>query len=163
MRLYRELMMASAHITLAQTVPTADELRAHARAMLPAVRERAARAEAEHKVPDETIAELKAAGFFKIVQPRRYGGYEMAPNVLFDIQMILAEACMSTGWVYGLLAVHSFQLALFDDHAQRDVWGKDENALVASTYQPVGKVTRVDGGFRLSGHWGFSSGVQHAD
>src|SRR5882757_9434953 len=149
MRLYRELMMASAHITLAQTVPTADELRAHARAMLPAVRERAARAEAE----------LKAAGFFKIVQPRRYGGYEMAPNVLFDIQMILAEACMSTGWVYGLLAVHSFQLALFDDHAQRDVWGKDENALVASTYQPVGKVTRVDGGFRLSGHWGFSSGV----
>jgi len=156
--------MASAHITLApDTVPTADELRALARAMLPTIRERAARAETDHKVPDETIAELKAAGFFKIVQPRRYGGYEMAPNVLFDIQMILAEACMSTGWVYGLLAVHSFQLALFDDRAQRDVWGADEGALVASTYQPVGKVTRVDGGFRLSGHWGFSSGVQHCD
>jgi 3-hydroxy-9,10-secoandrosta-1,3,5(10)-triene-9,17-dione monooxygenase len=131
--------------------------------MLPTIRERAARTEAEHKVPDETIAELKKAGFFKIVQPRRYGGYEMAPNVLFDIQMILAEACMSTGWVYGLLAVHSFQLALFDDEAQRDVWGEDANALVASTYQPVGKVTRVEGGFRLSGHWGFSSGVQHCD
>ncbi|MDB5583599.1 MAG: acyl-CoA dehydrogenase type 2 [Bradyrhizobium sp.] len=156
--------MASTHITLAPTpIPTADELRDRARAMLPAIRSRIAETEAGHKVPDETIAELKAAGFFKIVQPRRYGGYEMAPNVLFDIQMILAEACMSTGWVYGLLAVHSFQLALFDDKAQRDVWGEGGDTLVASTYQPVGKVTRVDGGFRLSGHWGFSSGVQHCD
>ena len=77
--------------------------------------------------------------------------------------MVLAEACMSTAWVQGLLAVHDFQLALFDDRAQADVWGSNEDALISSTYQPVGKVTRADGGYRLSGHWRFSSGSAHGD
>jgi 3-hydroxy-9,10-secoandrosta-1,3,5(10)-triene-9,17-dione monooxygenase len=143
--------------------PTKEALYETARAMLPVIRERAVRCRAERKVPDETIAELKAAGLFRIVQPARYGGYEMSPNVMFDIQMILAEACMSTAWVYGLLAVHQFQLALFDDRAQNDIWGADQLALASSTYQPVGKVTRADGGFRLSGRWSFSSGSQHCN
>lgn len=143
--------------------PPVDELLARARAMVPTLIRRASQAEGSHKVPDETIAELKAAGFFKVVQPARYGGWEMSPNILFDIQMILAEGCMSSAWVYGLLAVHQFQLGLFDDRCQQEVWREDPDTLIASTYQPVGKVTRVDGGFRLSGHWGFSSGVQHCD
>ncbi|WP_157219930.1 acyl-CoA dehydrogenase family protein [Flavisphingomonas formosensis] len=156
--------MATAQISpIAESAtPSPDEIRERARAMLPDILARAARCEAEHKVPDETIAELKAAGMFKITQPKRYGGYEMNPNVLFDVQMTLAEACMSTAWVYGLLAVHQFQLGLFDDRCQQEAWSEDPDTLIASTYQPVGKVTRVEGGFRLSGHWGFSSGVQHA-
>lgn len=145
------------------SIPTSEELYARARALLPAIRERAPRTHDEGKVPDETMAELKAAGLFRIVQPQRYGGYEMNPNVLYDIQMILGSACVSTAWVYGLLAVHNFQLALFDDRAQADVWGSDPDTLVSSTYQPVGKVTRVDGGFRLSGRWRFSSGSQHCN
>ncbi len=143
-------------------IPTETELLARARALLPAIRERAPLTHQSGKVPDETIAEMKAAGLFKIVRPKRYGGFEMHPAVLYEVQMVLAEACMSTAWVQGLLAVHDFQLALFDDRAQADVWGGDRDALISSTYQPVGKVTRVDGGFRLSGHWRFSSGSQHA-
>jgi 3-hydroxy-9,10-secoandrosta-1,3,5(10)-triene-9,17-dione monooxygenase len=33
----------------------------------------------------------------------------------------------------------------------------------ASSYQPVGKVERAEGGFVLSGRWGFSSGCDHCD
>lgn len=144
-------------------IPTAAELLERTRALLPSIRARAAQAHLDCRIPDETMAELKAAGLFRVVQPARYGGYEMNPNVLYDIQMALGEACVSTGWVYGLLAVHNFQLALFDDRAQAEVWGSDPDTLVSSTYQPVGKVTRVDGGFRLTGRWRFSSGSQHCD
>ncbi|PZQ45795.1 MAG: flavin-dependent monooxygenase [Rhodovulum sulfidophilum] len=146
-----------------QSDVTPEELIARARALVPALRERAARAVAERKVPAETIAEIQAAGLFKILQPRRWGGYEMHPNVFFEAQKILARGCMSTGWVFGVVGGHPFELALFPNAAQVEVWGEDDGTLVSSSYQPVGKVTRVDGGFQLSGHWGFSSGCEHCD
>jgi len=140
---------------------TATELVARARALQPVLRERAAAADQARSLPAETIRDFQDAGFFKILQPERWGGYEMDPQVFFDVQMALAEACMSSGWVYGILAVHNFQLGLFDLKAQEDVWSGDPTTLIASTYQPVGKITRVDGGFRLSGRWSFSSGCEH--
>lgn len=69
-------------------------------------------------VPTETIAEMQAAGFFKIVQPKRWGSYEMLPNVLFEVQKALAEGRMSTGWMYGAAGCRPYELAPFHDKAQ---------------------------------------------
>ena len=143
-------------------VPTAEELVARARAMIPTLKSRARQCVADRNVPAETIAEMKAAGFFRILQPKRYGGYEMHPNVFFDVQKLLAEGCMSTGWMYGVVGCHPYELALFDDKAQAEVWGEEPDMLVSSTYQPVGKVEPTEGGFYLSGHWGFSTGSVHS-
>jgi len=142
---------------------TREVLIERARAMVPALKARAESANAGACLPKETIREMKDAGFFRVLQPKRHGGYEMDPGVFYEIQMILAEACMSTAWVYGVVGVHPFQLGLFDDRAQQEVWGQDQDTLVSSSYQPVGKVERVEGGFRLSGRWGFSSGCDHAE
>ncbi|VVE70109.1 flavin-dependent monooxygenase [Pandoraea captiosa] len=145
------------------SVPSEAELLRNAREMVPRLLERAEAAERQMRVPDETIQEMKDAGFFRVLQPRHFGGYEMSPRVFYSIQMILAEGCMSTAWVYGVLGVHPWQLALFDPLAQEEVWSRDTSTLVASTYMPVGKVTRVSEGFRLSGRWSFSSGCEHAE
>jgi 3-hydroxy-9,10-secoandrosta-1,3,5(10)-triene-9,17-dione monooxygenase len=142
-------------------VPEPSELIERARQMVPALKARARQTTADHKIPDETIAEMQAAGFFRILQPKRWGGFEMHPNVFFEVQKLLAEGCMSTGWVYGVVGGHPYELALFHDEAQREVWGEDGAVLVASSYQPVGKVERAEGGFYLSGRWGFSSGADH--
>ncbi|MEO9633532.1 MAG: acyl-CoA dehydrogenase family protein [Parasphingorhabdus sp.] len=142
-------------------IPTAEELVDRARAMIPALKSRAKQCTAERNVPAETISEMQEAGFFKVLQPKRMGGYEMHPNVFFSIQKLLAEGCMSTGWVYGVLGCHPYEMALFDDKAQQEVWGDNPSMLVSSTYQPVGKVEHAEGGFYLSGHWGFSSGSVH--
>lgn len=141
--------------------PSSEELIARARAMIPTLRERARACVKAGDVPKETVAEMKAAGFFRVLQPKRYGGYEMHPNVFFDIQKALAEGCMSTGWIYGVLGCHPYEMALFHDQAQQEVWGDDPDMLVSSTYQPVGKVEKAEGGFYLSGRWGFSSGSSH--
>lgn len=143
------------------SIPSPEDLIASARAMVPALQARAAECTRAHNVPAETVAAMKAAGFFRVLQPKRYGGYEMHPNVFFEVQKALAEGCMSTGWIYGVLGCHPYELALFHDEAQKDVWGEDADMLVSSTYQPVGKVEKAEGGFYLSGRWGFSSGSTH--
>lgn len=148
-------------VKLAASIPSADELIARAKAMIPALKSRARACTTQGNVPAQTIAEMQEAGFFKILQPKRWGGYEMHPNVFFDVQKLLAQGCMSTGWMYGVVGCHPYELALFHDQAQRDVWGDDASMLVSSTYQPVGKVEHAEGGFYLSGRWGFSTGSLH--
>ena len=153
-------MMLRVDADVAST-PDLPTLLDRARAMMPRLKARAAACTKAHNVPAETVAEMKEAGFFRILQPKRYGGYEMHPNAFFEVQKILAEGCMSTGWMYGVLGCHPYEMALFDDRAQAEVWGEDPDMLVSSTYQPVGKVEPVEGGFYLSGRWGFSTGSTH--
>jgi 3-hydroxy-9,10-secoandrosta-1,3,5(10)-triene-9,17-dione monooxygenase len=139
-----------------------DDLLDKARALAPILRERAFAAEQARRIPDETIADLKAAGLFRILQPAIYGGYECDPQVFMDVSMILGAACPSTGWVYAVVGVHNWQLALMPKQAQDDVWGVDQDTLISSSYTPRGQVEIVDGGYRLSGRWSFSSGSDHA-
>lgn len=129
--------------------------------MQPRLRERAAQAREERKVPQATVDELQDLGFFLALQPARYGGLELTPQEFFRMQMAIAEGCMSSAWACGIIAVHSFQLALMDDRAQQDVWGDSIHTRVSSSYAPMGKVEVVDGGFRFSGRWGWSSGSDH--
>lgn len=141
--------------------PRAMQLIAAARAMGPALRMRRARCRADQRVPDETVAEFQAAGFFKILQPEQWGGYAMDPQVFYSVGLEVARFCPSSAWILGVIAVHNWQLAVFDDRAAQDVWADDPTVLISSSYAPVGKVKVVNGGFRLSGRWSFSSGSQH--
>ena len=141
--------------------PSADELLQRARDLAPVFAERAAETRALRRLPDENVAAMQAAGFFRILQPKRWGGFEHDPDVFFDVQAEIARGCPSSAWVLGVVTVHGWQLALFDDRAQQDVWGDDTSTLISSSYMPVGKVTAVEGGFKLSGRWSFSSGCDH--
>ena len=141
--------------------PRAQEMLEAARAMGPALRERAAKCKGEGRVPDETIADFHRAGFFKVLQPEQWGGYAMDPQVFYAVGLEVARHCMSSAWVLGVVAVHNWQLAVFDDQAAQDVWAEDPTTLISSSYAPVGKVKVVDGGFQLSGRWSFSSGSAH--
>ena len=143
--------------------PEAIELIERARAMAPRLAERARAAEDALMVPRETVAEMQEAGFFKVLQPKRWGGYEMDPRVFYTVQMALAEGCMATAWIYGVIGVHNWQIPLFPEQAQIDVWGQDPTTLTASTNMPTGKAEPVEGGYRFSGRWSWSSGSQHCE
>lgn len=129
--------------------------------LVPHLRERQAMAAELFQLPDETLIAMQESGFFRIMQPKRYGGYELAPHVFFKVQQILAQGCMSTAWVLGVVAIHNWQMGMYDDQAQKDVWGNDSSVLISSSYMPVGKVEVIEGGYMLSGKWGFSSGSKH--
>lgn len=146
----------------------ADSKEGIARAMLGQIealqgqfRELSGQGKADRRVPRQNIDALQEAGFFLALQPTRYGGYELDPQDFFRMQSAIAEGCMSTAWASGIIAVHAFQIALMDPQAQEDVWGEDIHTRVSSSYAPLGKVEPVDGGFMLSGRWGWSSGCDH--
>ena len=144
------------------TTPTAGaEMLQRIIALQPLFRKNAQQARAERKVPQENIDSLREAGFFLALQPASWGGYELDPQDFFRMQIAIAESCMSTAWAGGIVAVHAFQIALMDARAQQDVWGEDIHTRVSSAYAPMGKVEVVDGGFRFSGRWGWSSGCDH--
>ncbi len=130
-------------------------------ALQPRLRERAEQARSERRVPIESIQDLQDIGFFLALQPIEWGGFELDPQDFFRMQNTIAQGCMSTAWASGIIAVHAFQLAIMDKQAQRDVWGEDNHTRVSSSYAPLGKVEVVEGGFRLSGRWGWSSGCDH--
>jgi 3-hydroxy-9,10-secoandrosta-1,3,5(10)-triene-9,17-dione monooxygenase len=118
----------------------------------------------QRQVATESVQALKDCGFYKMLLPKQWGGLEHTPQEFFAEQILLAEADMSTAWISGIIAVHAFQIAIMADEAQQDVYGTDSNTLVSSSYNPMGgKVTITDGGFQLSGRWGWSSGSGHCD
>ena len=141
--------------------PTIDELEARAEAMLPRLRERAARAEELRRVPDETIDEFTEAGFFRVFQPARYGGYELdygATQVALSRQ--LGRACGSSAWVQSVIACHAWLLGMFSEAAQEAVWANDPDALISTAIaMRSGSAQPVDGGYRVEGRWLFSSGI----
>jgi 3-hydroxy-9,10-secoandrosta-1,3,5(10)-triene-9,17-dione monooxygenase len=141
--------------------PEPAELIANARAMIPALAARALEQRRMRRILPETIAQMQSAGFFRVLQPRRWGGYEMDLGTFYAIEIALGEGDMSTGWTYGVLGVVSWVLGLFDDRAAQEAWGTDASVLICSSTMPAGKATAVDGGFRLSGHWRYASGCEH--
>jgi 3-hydroxy-9,10-secoandrosta-1,3,5(10)-triene-9,17-dione monooxygenase len=134
---------------------------ARARALIPKLRERASQGERERRLPKETIADMQAAGLFKVLQPKRWGGYELDIHTYFDVQMALAEGDMSVAWVYGVVGVHPWCVALLDERAEADIWGKDDATLLCSSLTPSGTAKLVNGGYRISGRWKYASGCEH--
>ncbi len=141
--------------------PSAQELINRAQAMIPMLRERAQSVEDERKVSSATIKEFIDAGFFKILQPKRWGGWEMHPEVFMRVLMELGRGCCSSAWNMMILGVHQWEFGHLPIQAGDDVWGEDNTVLIASSYPTAGKVTKVDGGYFLEGQWPTSSGSDH--
>ncbi|NMD55762.1 MULTISPECIES: 3-hydroxy-9,10-secoandrosta-1,3,5(10)-triene-9,17-dione monooxygenase oxygenase subunit [Tsukamurella] len=138
-----------------------DAVLAEVAELLPTLRDRAQETEDARRIPAESIKALQKSGFFRLLQPKRYGGFEADPEVFYTAVKMLAGACGSTGWVSSILGIHPWNVALFDDRAQQEVWGEDQDTLISSSYAPMGKSEIVEGGYRLSGKWSFSSGCDH--
>jgi len=132
------------------------------RDLLPVLRERAQETEDARSVPVESVKALEEAGFFKLLQPVRFGGHEVDPITFLTAVRLIASACGSTGWVSSVVGVHPWQLALFPLLAQEEVWGADPSTRLSSSYAPTGRAEAVDGGHLLTGRWSFSSGCDHA-
>lgn len=132
------------------------------RDLLPTIRERADETERLRVVPEASVKEIEATGFFRMLQPKRFDGLEADPVDFYTAVRDIASACGSTGWVSSVLGVHPWQVALFADEAQQAVWGSDTNVRLSSSYAPTGKATLTEGGYTLSGKWSFSSGCDHA-
>jgi 3-hydroxy-9,10-secoandrosta-1,3,5(10)-triene-9,17-dione monooxygenase len=133
-----------------------------ARAMVPALAERAASCTAARTVPAATVAEYHAAGIVGILQPKRFGGLQGRFSLFSRIVEELTYGCASSAWVYAVFAEHQWIVACYPEQAQIDVWGDHPEAVAASSLAPRAAAKKTAGGWRLSGRYTFSSGCDYA-
>ena len=143
--------------------PTAAQLLGRAAELVPVLRERAARTEELRRVPAETVKDILSAGLYRIGVPKRFGGIDGDYGLIFDVAAELGRGCASTAWCYCLWAAHAWLVGYWTLPAQEEVFGAGPDALCSSSLSP-GKstCTSVEGGYRLSGRWEFSSGCDSA-
>ncbi len=147
----------------ATAIPTSEELVARAAAMVPALRARADEIEQARQVPHDVIEMFKHAGFFRILQPKKFGGWELNPIVFMRVLGELGRGCCASAWNMMILGVHNWEFGLMDDRAAQDVWGENDETIIASSYPPMGEITKVEGGWRIKGRWPTSSGSDHGE
>ncbi|OCB10007.1 acyl-CoA dehydrogenase [Mycobacterium vulneris] len=139
-----------------------QNVRAAVRQALPAIAAAAAAVDHTGAVDPSVISGLHDAGFFAMLQPKAFGGIEADPAEYLAVTRDLSAACTSTGWLAGWLGVNTWHLSLFDEQAQRDVWGRDPRTLLCESYAPTGRLERVGDDFRLSGRWSRCTGILHS-
>lgn len=132
-----------------------------ARALLPALRKRSPQTIANRSVPAETIADFQKAGFFRVLQPKRFGGLQLDFSVFANLVRELAHGCGSSAWVYAVMGELGWVMAMFPEEGQAEVWS-DPSAAGCAAIDPAGRAERAPGGFRLTGQWRFVSGSDHA-
>nr|UII03342.1 Flavin-dependent monooxygenase (oxygenase subunit) [Paraburkholderia sp.] len=145
------------------SVPTEEELVERARAMIPMLRGKASEVEKARAVPEATIQIFREAGFFKILQPKRWDGWEMNLLTFQKVLMELGRGCPSSAWNMMILGIHQWEFGVMDPRAGDEMWSKDSSILMGSSYAPFGQCRKVDGGWIISGTWKTSSGCDHAD
>ena len=103
--------------------------------------------DALRRLGDDTWRRLLEGGFLRALQPARWGGGEVPLLEFIDARGDLACA-PSAGWVAGVIGVHPWQLALFSEEAQQEMWGDDPTTMHSSSYNPTGKAEKAPGGYR---------------
>ncbi len=106
---------------------------------------------------------LHDSGVLRSLQPERFGGLEASFADFVESVLLISAAAPAAGWVASVIGVHPWQLALFEDKAQQEMWADNPARMHSSSYNPTGKAIEVDGGYEVSGRWSFSTGCDHCE
>jgi alkylation response protein AidB-like acyl-CoA dehydrogenase len=148
-------------ILSADAEPGIDRLIRSARSIAPQLSERAQQTEQDRQISAEIIDLCRDAGFFRLLQPRRFGGLEYRFSDFVALAIELGRADGSTAWAVSIAILHNWLVGLYPLAAQREVWA-DPDALVTGSYAPTGLCAAAEGGYLLSGEWSFASNCDHS-
>jgi alkylation response protein AidB-like acyl-CoA dehydrogenase len=143
--------------------PSLTSLVSAASELVPMLRQKAQATEAARFVSEETTNAFREAGFFKLMQPERYGGYEYGFTAFIDVITELGRGCTSSAWCCAIGAIHQWLIAGFPEAAQNDVWKANPDAFACVSYAPTGTTQKVDGGCLIEGRWQFVSNVDNSE
>jgi 3-hydroxy-9,10-secoandrosta-1,3,5(10)-triene-9,17-dione monooxygenase len=136
-----------------------EDLLQQARDLIPVIKGRAQETEQLRQIPQATIDDIRASGLVRAINPPRYGGpVDGDMDFYFDVDMELGRACGSTAWCYSVWSSHNWMIGHWPLEAQEEYFADGPDVLGSSAFAALGRLQAVDGGYRLSGRWDFSSG-----
>ena len=109
------------------------------------------------------LAEMMAdAGLFKLLVPRRFGGSELDFREFLRVVAIFAAVDASTAWCVNQNNVFATNAARMAPETAREIWSDPRGVISNGPPNPSTRAIPVPGGYRVTGHWNFSSGMPHA-
>ncbi|MGK5550598.1 acyl-CoA dehydrogenase family protein [Actinomadura kijaniata] len=142
---------------------TAAQVTARAEAMIPELVERQAEVEERGFYAQDIHERFARNGFYRILVPRRYGGYELGVDTFLRVSMALLRGCPSTGWMYSLGAAHALITATaFGERAQAEMFGAGDFVCPSTSIPSGTAVPAPGGGWTVSGTWSYCSGSPYA-
>ena len=142
---------------------TPDEVVRRAEALIPMLREQQDEADERGYYNEAVHQAMRDAGLYRIVQPRMFGGYQFGMRTLMRVTAQIARGHPSSAWCYCLSSSHSLMLAShWPEQTQREMFAPDGDFRAPHRAAPAGTFTPVDGGYRVSGTWSYSSGIPYA-
>lgn len=133
-----------------------------ARALAPLIRAAGDEIERERELPRPVFEALADAGLFRMLVPRSLGGAELDLPTYLQVIEEIAQADASTGWCVNQGAVFATNSARVREDVAREIWGQSPRSAVANGPAPTAEAIVVEGGYRVTGRWTFSSGCKHA-
>ena len=116
----------------------------------------------QRRIPVEVSDEISDRGFFRLLIPKSLGGAELEHPDFRRIVRIFAEADASVGWCINQNNVFSTNSVRVPPETADEIWTVQRNVVTNGPPMPHTRAEVVDGGYRLSGRWNFSSGYPHA-
>ncbi|HJQ01262.1 MAG TPA: acyl-CoA dehydrogenase family protein [Jatrophihabitans sp.] len=146
-----------------EPIPSAQEMLARAQDLVPELVGRQHETEALALYSRDIHERFSQAGFYRMLVPRRYGGYQLGADTFFRVSMVLARGCPSTGWMFSRGAIHALTAAsLFSERAQEEIFARGE-FIAPATLVPGGTAERAsDGGWLINGIWANCAGAEYA-
>ena len=126
------------------------------------VREVTDQIDEQRRIPVEVSNEIADRGYFRLLLPRSLGGAELEHPDFRRIVRIFAEADASAGWCINQNNVFSTNAVRVPQETADEIWTVQRNVVTNGPPMPYTRAEVVDGGYRLSGRWNFSSGYPHA-
>ncbi|EGX99504.1 acyl-CoA dehydrogenase [Nitrospirillum viridazoti Y2] len=112
----------------------------------------------------ERHEKFKQAGFYRMLAPKVYGGFEMDLETFLSVVIEIGRADPGTAWGMGLSAGHALHLAAyFPEEAQREGFADQADFICPQRALPSGRAEKVEGGYVLTGDWAYASGVPHSN
>ncbi len=141
-----------------------EEIIERARALRPLLVEQQAATEENGLYSEEIHQAFLDAGFYRMLVPRRYGGYEFDIPTFARVIIEIARGCPSTGWSLCLPTGHCLQIgSWFEETAQAETFG-DGDCRIPAVAAPWGTARRAPGGegWILNGTHRYCSGAPYA-
>jgi alkylation response protein AidB-like acyl-CoA dehydrogenase len=142
---------------------TAERILANARALAPAIAARSQEIDALRRLPADLVAELRAAGFFRMGRSRAKGGPQMTLPQHLGVIEVLAEADPSVGWCVKIGTDSGIIAELLPPAASVRLLPDPDMITAGQFTAGRGRLQRTDGGYVLNGRFPFGSGITHAD
>jgi 3-hydroxy-9,10-secoandrosta-1,3,5(10)-triene-9,17-dione monooxygenase len=131
-----------------------------ARAMRPRLREQQEANDQRGYYSDEIHQAFLRNGFYRILQPKRFGGYEMDFVTFAKVIMEISQGHPASGWCYTLAASHALLVAShWSEEAQAELFGAAGDFRSPHRAAPAGTFERTEGGYIVNGVWSYSSGA----